>query len=186
MFACEHAGLTPDILCLAKGITGGYLPLAATLTTEEIFSAFLGDYGELKTFFHGHTYTGNPLACAAALASLAVFAEEGTLGPEVFGPKAACYARGMAGLAELPHVGSVRFRGLMGGVELVRDKATKEPYPFTERIGHQVCMQARQHKVILRPLGDVVVLMPPLAASTAEIDLLFAATKKAIQEVTAP
>jgi adenosylmethionine-8-amino-7-oxononanoate aminotransferase len=186
MFACEWEEVAPDLLCLGKGITGGYLPLAATLATEEIFSAFLGDYGELKTFFHGHTYTGNPLACAAALASLAVFAEEGTLAPGIFGPKAACYARGMAGLAELPHVGSVRFRGLMGGVELVRDKATKEPYPFAERIGHQVCMLARQHNIILRPLGDVVVLMPPLAASTAEIDLLFAATGKAIQEVTGP
>jgi adenosylmethionine-8-amino-7-oxononanoate aminotransferase len=184
MFACEWEDVSPDLMCLGKGITGGYMPLAATLATEEIFSAFLGDFGELKTFFHGHTYTGNPLACAAALASLEVFAEEKTLAPEVFGAKTEYYGRGMERLSELPHVGSVRFRGLMGGVELVKDKQTKEPYRFTDRVGHRVCMQARQHGVILRPLGDVVVLMPPLAASIAELDLLFAATEKAIQEVT--
>ena len=185
MFACGWEDVSPDLMCLGKGITGGYMPLAATLATEEIFSAFLGDFGELKTFFHGHTYTGNPLACAAALASLEVFTEENTLAPEVFGTKADCYARGMERLAGMPHVGSVRFRGLMGGVELVKDKETKEPYRFTDRVGHQVCMRARQHGVILRPLGDVVVLMPALAASIGELDLLFAVTGKAIQEVTA-
>jgi len=156
MFASEWEDVSPDLLCLGKGISGGYMPLAATLATEEIFSAFLGDFKELKTFFHGHTYTGNPLACAAALASLEVF----------------------------EHVGSVRYRGLMGGVELVKDRKTKEPYPFDERIGNQTVMEARSEGVMLRPLGDVIVLMPPLSVSSEELDLLFTATEKAIMLVT--
>jgi adenosylmethionine-8-amino-7-oxononanoate aminotransferase len=182
MFACEWENVSPDLMCLGKGITGGYLPLAATLTSEEIFSAFLGESVELKTFFHGHTYTGNPLACAAALASLQVFEDEKTLAPEVFGPKTARYAAGMTDLAKLPQVGSVRFVGLMGGVELVADRQTKRPFPFEERMGHRVCMACREHGVILRPLGDVVVLMPPLAVSIEELDLLFEVTATAIQE----
>ena len=154
------------------------------MATEDIFSAFLGDFRELKTFFHGHTYTGNPLACAAALASLQVFAEEKTLDASVFGPKAQRYSEGMKGLETLAHVGSVRYRGLMGGVELVQDKNTKEPYPFKQRIGYQVIMEARKEGVMLRPLGDVIVLMPPLAVSLEELDVLFAATEKAIRRVT--
>jgi len=184
MFASDWENVSPDLLCLGKGITGGYLPLAATLATEEIFSAFLGDYAELKTFFHGHTYTGNPLACAAALASLQVFAGEKTLAPSVFGPKAQRYREGMQRLEQLAHVGSARFRGLMGGVELVRDKDTKEPYPFEKRVGYQVIMAARKAGVMLRPLGDVIVLMPPLAVSLEELDILFAATEEAIRRVT--
>ena len=184
MFASDWEEVSPDLLCLGKGITGGYLPLAATLATEKIYSAFLGDFKELKTFFHGHTYTGNPLACAAALASLEVFAEEKTLDASVFGPKAQRYSEGMARLARLEHVGSVRYRGLMGGVELVNDKKTKEPYPFDRRIGYQVILEARKGGVMLRPLGDVIVLMPPLAVSLDELDLLFAATEEAIRQVT--
>jgi len=185
MFASNWEDVSPDLLCLGKGITGGYLPLAATMATEEIFSAFLGDFRELKTFFHGHTYTGNPLACAAALASLQVFAEEKTLEPSVFGPKAQRYSEGMQRLQQLAHVGSVRYRGLMGGVELVKDKKTKEPYPFEKRSGYRVIMETRNEGVMLRPLGDVIVLMPPLAVSLEELDLLFAATEKAIRRVTA-
>jgi len=184
MFASDWEDVSPDLLCLGKGITGGYMPLAATMATEEIFSAFLGDFKELKTFFHGHTYTGNPMACAAALASLKVFEEEKTLDASVFGPKAQRYSEGMKRLEQLEHVGSVRFRGLMGGVELVKDKNTKEPYPFAERVGYQVILEARKEGVMLRPLGDVIVLMPPLAASLEELDLLFAATEKAIRKVT--
>jgi adenosylmethionine-8-amino-7-oxononanoate aminotransferase len=184
MFASEWEDVSPDLLCLGKGITGGYMPLAATLATEEIFSAFLGDFKELKTFFHGHTYTGNPLACAAALASLKVFEEEKTLDAAVFGPKAQKYSEGMKKLEKLEHVGSVRYKGLMGGVELVKDRNTKEPYPFDQRLGHQVIMAARKEGVMLRPLGDVIVLMPPLAVSLDELDLLFAATEKAIRKVT--
>jgi len=184
MFASEWEDVSPDLLCLGKGITGGYMPLASTLATEEIFSAFLGDFKELKTFFHGHTYTGNPLACAAALASLKVFKEEKTLNISVFGPKAQRYGEGMKKLNQLEHVGSVRYRGLMGGVELVKDRKTKEPYPFDERIGNQTVMAARKEGVMLRPLGDVIVLMPPLSVSLEELDLLFAATEKAIRIVT--
>ncbi len=184
MFACEWEDVSPDLMCLGKGITGGYLPLAVTLATEEIFSTFLGEVAELKTFFHGHTYTGNPLACAAALASLAVFEEEMTLSDEVFGPKAACYADGMAMLEKFPHVGSVRFRGLMGGVELVVDKQTKEAYSFEQRIGHQVCMECRKEGLILRPLGDVVVIMPPLGISVTELETLFGVVGEAIKKVT--
>jgi adenosylmethionine-8-amino-7-oxononanoate aminotransferase len=184
MFASEWEDVSPDLLCLGKGITGGYLPLAATMTTEEIFSAFLGDFRELKTFFHGHTYTGNPLACAAALASLKVFAEEKTLETSVFEPKLQRYRTGMKRLEQLTHVGSVRYRGLMGGVELVKDKKTKEPFPFEKRLGYQVIMEARKEGVMLRPLGDVIVLMPPLAVSLEELDLLFDATEKAIRKVT--
>jgi adenosylmethionine-8-amino-7-oxononanoate aminotransferase len=184
MFASDWEDVSPDLLCLGKGITGGYLPLAATMATEEIFAAFLGGFEELKTFFHGHTYTGNPLACAAALASLQVFAEEKTLDASVFGPKAQRYSQGMHRLEQLEHVGSVRYRGLMGGVELVKEKKTKETYPFEERIGYQVILEARKEGVMLRPLGDVIVLMPPLAASLEELDLLFAATEEAIRRVT--
>jgi adenosylmethionine-8-amino-7-oxononanoate aminotransferase len=184
MFASEWEDVSPDLLCLGKGITGGYMPLAATMATEEIFSAFLGDFKELKTFFHGHTYTGNPLACAAALASLQVFVEEKTLDDSVFGPKAKKYSESMKRLEQLEHVGSIRYRGLMGGVEIVKDKATKDPYPFEERIGYQVILEARKKGVILRPLGDVIVLMPPLAVSLEELDLLFAVTEEAIKKVT--
>ena len=184
MFASEWEDVAPDLLCLGKGITGGYLPMAATMTTEEIFSAFLGEFKELKTFFHGHTYTGNPLACAAALASLEVFAKEKTLSSAVFGPKADKYSDGMKRLEQLDHVGSVRYRGLMGGVEVVKDKRTKEAYPFEERVGYQIIMEARKQGVILRPLGDVIVLMPPLAVSLDELDMLFAVTEKAIRKIT--
>jgi adenosylmethionine-8-amino-7-oxononanoate aminotransferase len=184
MFASEWEDVSPDLLCLGKGITGGYMPLAATMATEEIFSAFLGDFKELKTFFHGHTYTGNPLACAAALASLQVFKEEKTLDDSVFGPRAKKYSGGIKRLEQLEHVGSIRYRGLMGGVEIVMDKATKKTYPFEERIGYQVILEARKNGVILRPLGDVIVLMPPLAVSLEELDLLFAVTEEAIKRVT--
>ncbi len=185
MFACEWEEVKPDILCLGKGISGGYLPLAATLATEEIFAAFLGDFTERKTFFHGHTYTGNPLACAAALASLELFEEERTLAADRFGPKAERYAAGMRALAGLPHVGSARWRGMMGGVELVQDRASKQPYPFAARRGHQVILAARRRGVILRPLGDVVVILPPLAISLEELDILFRVVEEAIQEVIA-
>lgn len=183
MFACEWEAVAPDLLCLGKGISGGYLPLAATLATEEVFETFLGEYGEAKTFYHGHTYTGNPLACAAGLASLDVFEKERTLSPDVFGPKARSYAERMEALLALPQVGSVRYRGLMGGVELVRDKATLAPYAFDERMGHRVCMAIRERGVILRNLGDVVIVLPPLAISAAQIDILFDALEEAVREV---
>jgi adenosylmethionine-8-amino-7-oxononanoate aminotransferase len=184
MFASEWEDVSPDLLCLGKGITGGYLPLAATLATEDIFSAFLGDFADLKTFFHGHTYTGNPMACAAALASLQVFEEEKTLDEAVFGPKRDRYSEGMKRLEQLEHVGSVRYRGLMGGVELVLNRETTEPYPFDMRMGYRVIIEAREQGVMLRPLGDVIVLMPPLVVSLDELDILFEVAEKAIIKVT--
>jgi adenosylmethionine-8-amino-7-oxononanoate aminotransferase len=168
MFACEHEGVTPDFLCLAKGLTGGYLPLAATLTTDEVYNAFLGKYEESKTFFHGHTYGGNPLGAAAALATLDVFEEKQTLAQ--LPAKIDRLAEHLARISEHPHVGDVRQRGLIAGIELVRGRATKEPYPWAERIGQRVCDYALSQGVWLRPLGNVVVIFPPLAISLAEID----------------
>ena len=137
MFACEHEQVTPDLLCLAKGMTGGYMPMAATLTTDEIWNAFLGTYAESKTFYHGHTYGGNPLAAAAAIATLDVFEEEQTLAK--LPAKINRLGEHLARIARLPHVGDVRQCGLIGAIELVRDVATKEPYPWQERRGLKVC-----------------------------------------------
>jgi adenosylmethionine-8-amino-7-oxononanoate aminotransferase len=161
MFACEHESVSPDLMCVAKGISGGYLPLAATFATREIFDAFLGEPWEGKTFFHGHTYTGNPLACAAALASLDLF-EKNRLVERVAG-KSKELAELLAPLRDLKHVGDIRQKGFMVGIELVDDKATKKPFDPQRRTGAAVCQRLRSHGVLLRPLGDVVVLMPPLA-----------------------
>jgi adenosylmethionine---8-amino-7-oxononanoate aminotransferase len=183
MFACEHAGITPDLLCLAKGISGGYLPLAATLATEEVFAAFLAPYEEFRAFFHGHTYTGNALACAVGLASLAVFAEERTL--ERLQPKIARIRERLAAeIAPLPHVGDVRQRGVMVGIELVAERAARSPYPPAARIGQRVVSAARARGVVLRPLGNVLVLMPPLAIAPSELELLLDVTRDAIGQAT--
>lgn len=169
LFACQQEGVTPDLLCLAKGITGGYLPLAATLTTEEVFAAFLGRPEEGKTFQHGHTYTGNPLGAAVALASLDLLRRK-TL-PEL--PARVERMRfHLERLATLPHVGDVRQRGLMAGIELVHNPATREPFPPTRRVGARLCRKLRDHGVLLRPLGDVVVVMPPLAIEMNLLDHL--------------
>ncbi|MBN1912140.1 MAG: aminotransferase class III-fold pyridoxal phosphate-dependent enzyme, partial [Pirellulales bacterium] len=183
MFACEHEDVVPDFLCLAKGLTGGYLPLAATLTTDEVWNAFLGDYTEGKTFFHGHTYGGNPLGAAVALATLDVFEEERTL--EAMRPKIARLGEHLVRLAQLPHVGDVRQRGLIGAVELVRDRATKEPYPWAEKRGIRVCDHARGEGVLLRPLGNVLVIMPPLAVTLEELDRIATAVEHGIIAATA-
>ena len=177
MFACEHEDVAPDLLCLAKGITGGYLPLAATLTTEHVYESFLGEHEELKTFFHGHTYTGNPLACAAALATLDVFESERTLERlaeriEELGDHLAELVAPLTGVAE------IRRRGFMTGIAL-RD------YPASERMGHRVTVEARRRGAIIRPLGDVVVLMPPLAISASDLRRLVEITAAAIAEATA-
>ena len=184
MFACEHAGITPDLLCLAKGISGGYLPLAATLATEEVFAAFLAPYEEFRAFFHGHTYTGNALACAVGLASLRLFTEERTL--ERLQPKIARLRERLAGeVAPLPHVGDVRQQGVMVGIELVADRAARVPYPAAARIGQRVARAARARGVVLRPLGNVIVLMPPLAISPSELETLVDVARDAIAEATA-
>jgi adenosylmethionine-8-amino-7-oxononanoate aminotransferase len=183
MFAAEHAGVTPDILCLAKGISGGYLPLAATLTTEEIFTAFLGEYRDFKTFFHGHTYTGNPLGCAAALASLEQFRRENII--ENMQPKIASLRKRLQGdFLPLAHVSDVRQWGYMIGIELVEDKATRQSYPSERRIGHKVILEARKHGVMIRPLGDVIILMPPLSITDEELKSLLDAVGDSIRAVT--
>ena len=182
MFACENEGITPDIMALSKGITAGYLPLAATLATKRIYDAFLGDYGELKTFFHGHTFTGNPIACAAALASLDIFARENLL--KQLPPKIDYLAERLVGIAELKHVGDVRQAGMIGGIELVREKGSGEPYPWEERIGVRVCMEARRYGLILRPLGNVIVVFPPLSISMEELKLLMDGIEASIRTVT--
>jgi adenosylmethionine-8-amino-7-oxononanoate aminotransferase len=181
MFACEHEGVTPDFLCLAKGLTAGYMPLAATLTTDEIWQAFLGTYAESKTFFHGQTYGGNPLGAAVALANLRIFDEERTL--EQIQPKIARLARHLARIGRHPHVGDARQCGLIGAVELVREKATKEPYPWEERRGWRVCESALEEGVLIRPLGNVVVIMPPLAISIDELDRICEAVERGIKKV---
>jgi adenosylmethionine-8-amino-7-oxononanoate aminotransferase len=178
MFACEHEQVSPDLMCLAKGITGGYLPLAATLATEEIYNAFLGEFAEFKTFFHGHTYTGNPLAAAAGLASLDIFAQDRVI--EGLAPKIALLTRLLAGMADQPPVGDIRQRGLMVGIELVQDQESREPFPVGRRVGHQVILAARKLGVILRPLGDVIVLLPPLSITPEELETLVQVTREAI------
>jgi adenosylmethionine---8-amino-7-oxononanoate aminotransferase len=175
MFACEHEGVAPDLLCLAKGITGGYLPLAATLATERIYEGFLGEFEELRTFFHGHTYTGNPLACAAALATLDVFEEERTL--ERLATKIALLGDLLRPLVDHPAVSEVRRCGFMVGIELL-------DFPLSARMGHRVTLEARRRGAIVRPLGDVVVVMPPLAISVGELRRLVAIVSDAIEAAT--
>ncbi len=170
LFACEQEGVSPDFLCLAKGITGGYLPLAATLTTDAIYNAFLAPPHESKTFFHGHTYTGNALGCAAALASLALIERNDVLG-NVRGISERIAER-LEVLRNHPHVGEVRQKGVMVGIELVRDRDGSAPFPPERRTGHRVTLAARERGVILRPLGDVAVLMPAPAMPAALVDRL--------------
>jgi adenosylmethionine-8-amino-7-oxononanoate aminotransferase len=174
MFACEHEDVSPDLMCVAKGITGGYLPLAATLTTERVYEGFLGRHEEFRTFFHGHTYTGNPLACAAALATLRLFDQERTL--EVLKEKISLLAELLEPVAAMPGVSEVRHRGFMCGIELAG-------FPIEARAGHQVTLAARRRGAIVRPLGDVVVLMPPLAITKPELRRLLAIVTDSIAEV---
>ena len=175
MFACEHEAVAPDLMCLAKGMTGGYLPLAATLATEQVYGGFLGEFEEFRTFFHGHTYTGNPLACAAALATLDVFEEERTL--ERLQPKIELLARLLEPVAALPAVAEVRRRGFMVGIELAQQ-------PPGLRMGHRVTLEARRRGAIVRPLGDVIVLMPPLAIGEGDLERLVGITLDAIAAAT--
>jgi len=177
MFACEQEDVAPDLMCVAKGLTGGYMPLAATLASERIYEAFLGEHEELRTFFHGHTYTGNPLACAAALATLDIFARERTL--DALAPKIELLHELLDELvAPLPGVREIRRRGFMVGIEL-------REFPVEERMGHQVTLAARRRGAVIRPLGDVVVLMPPLAISEDELVHLVQITAASVAEATA-
>jgi adenosylmethionine---8-amino-7-oxononanoate aminotransferase len=182
MFACEQEGVVPDMLCLGKGLTGGCLPLSATITNDRVYSAFLGTHFEGRALYHGHTYGGNPLAAAAALATLEVFEEEKTL--VNLRPKVARLGEHLCRLAEHPHVCRVRQLGLIGALELTPDKSTGAPYPAAERIGWQVCREGLARGAWLRPLGDVLYVMPPLAISIREIDELMGTLAASIDDVT--
>lgn len=170
MFACDHEQVTPDILCLAKGLTGGYLPLAATLASKRVFDGFCFDYKDQKTFFHGHTYTANPLACAAGLANLELLQRESFW--KELSAKIKALDKRLQMFYNLAHVGQVRSLGFMAGIELVKDKVTKEAFAWQDKIGVNVCQKARERGVILRPLGNVIVLMPPLSIKLKELDEL--------------
>jgi len=180
MFACEHEGVSPDLLCVAKGITGGYLPLAATLTTEDLFTTFLGPAAERRTFFHGHTYTGNALACAVALASIALFEAEQVLA-RVQANAAHLAVRLESRLGPLRSVREIRQRGYMIGIEL--EDPDGPPLTPARALGAEVCMAVRRRGAILRPLGNVVVLMPPLSFHVEQLDRLIEWTREAILEV---
>jgi adenosylmethionine-8-amino-7-oxononanoate aminotransferase len=176
MFACEQERVAPDLMCVAKGLTGGYMPLAATLATERIYEGFLGAHEDFRTFFHGHTYTGNPLACAAAIANLDAFESEGTL--LRLQPKIRLMGELLSEIAQMPEVAEVRSRGFMVGIDLgEHDPAL--------RLGHRVTLAARERGAIVRPLGDTVVLMPPLVISKAELRRLVAITRAAIVAASA-
>jgi len=182
LFAVQRENVIPDFLCLSKSITGGYLPLAVTMTTEKIYKAFLGRYEDFKTFFHGHTYTANPLACAVARENLKLYRERRLV--EALRPKIARLTEFLSGLRDRVHVGDVRQAGFLAGLELVADKRTGRPFPVTARVGHRVCLAARARGVWIRPLGDVIVLVPPLGISGKDLERLLDAVESSIIEVT--
>ena len=184
MFACEHEGVTPDLMAVSKGITGGYLPLAATLATEKIYKGFLGELKDARTFFHGHTYTGNPLACAAALASLEIFRKEDLL--DRVGKRIHRFGNLLQDLYLIPQVGDIRTVGLIAGIELVADPEKRTPYPPEARTGHRVILEARKRGAILRPLGDTIVLMPPLSITEKELAMLVRITVDSVTAVVSP
>lgn len=178
MFACQQEEVVPDFICLAKGLTGGYLPLAATLTTQRVFDGFLGDVSEGRTLYYGHSYTGNQLGCAAALASLEVFREEKVL--EQLPEKIEHFNKQLQSLLEMAHVAEVRQCGLMAGIDIVPGKNPRTEYAPEERMGVRVCLDARRHGLLTRPVGNTLVLMPPLCVTTAQIDLMVEALRNSI------
>jgi adenosylmethionine-8-amino-7-oxononanoate aminotransferase len=182
MFACEHEQVSPDLMCVAKGLTGGYLPVAATLTSQKVFDGFLGEYEEKKTFFHGHSYTGNQLGCAAALASLEVFEKEETL--KRLEPKIQHLGHLLKEIETLKHVGDVRRVGIMTGIELVRDKKTAQPFEWKDQVAVRVCRDMVSKGFLIRPLGNVVILMPPLSITQDELSRTVTALKASIQQIT--
>jgi adenosylmethionine-8-amino-7-oxononanoate aminotransferase len=182
MFACEQEGVVPDVLCIGKGLSGGYLPIAAAITNDTIYNSFLGEYHEGRTLHHGHTFSGNPLASAAALASIELFEQENTL--ENLRPKIARLGANLCQLAEHPHVLRTRQRGFIGALELTPDKSAGATYPFEERCAWRVCRETLRRGVWLRPLGDVLYVMPPLAISLAELDRIMDTLAAAIENVT--
>lgn len=181
MFACDHLDCNPDFLCLSKGITSGYLPLALTLTTDEVYKAFYADFKLKKTFYHGHTYTANPISCSAALASLKVFEEEKTL--EKIKKIIPLFSAGLQKFNALPLVGDVRAIGLIGAMELVKDKKTKKPFDFRERIGVEVYKKGLKRNIILRPLGSIIYLFLPLCVKEDELEDILRKTYAVIEEL---
>jgi adenosylmethionine-8-amino-7-oxononanoate aminotransferase len=182
LFACERENVEPDIICLSKSITGGYLPLAATVTTEEIYNEFLGRYEEFKTFFHGHTYTGNPIACNLAIRNLELFEKENLLSK--VNKKIELVSKELERFKDLLHVGDIRQGGLMIGIELVENKKDRRPYPPEKRMGQRVILKAREMGLILRPLGDVIVIMPPLGIDDEILKKILHITFESIYTVT--
>jgi len=180
MFACAHAGRTPDIMCAAKGLTGGFLPMAATLVREEIFSEFCGAPGSDRIFHHGHSFTGNPIAAAAACAALSIIKRENI--PESVSGAMRHFEMRLREFTDLPIVGDVRVLGMIGALELVRDRRTKEKLPAEQRIAFHICRRSLSHGLIIRPLGDVIYFVPPLTITTDEIDTMFSIAHKAINE----
>jgi adenosylmethionine-8-amino-7-oxononanoate aminotransferase len=181
LFACQHEGVRPDFLCLAKGLTGGYLPMAATLTTAAVFAAFLGEYHEFRTFFHGHSYTANPLAAAAALASLELLDAPGA--GRARQRLEAALRKELASLWSLPNVGDIRQVGLIAGVELVKNWRTRKPFDRRERAGIRVCEAMTRCGVLTRPVGDVIVLMPPYCTTPAQVRRMVDALRQGCEEV---
>jgi len=181
LFACEHENVQPDFLCVAKGMTGGYLPMAATLTTQEIFDAFLGEYHQFKTFFHGHSYTANQLGAAASLASLDILQSRASIHARQRLEQD--LARELKSLWPLPRVGDIRQVGLVAGIELVRDWRTREPFDLRDRAGIRVCEAMAKRGVLTRPIGNVIVLMPPYCATTAQVTEMVDVLRAAILKV---
>jgi adenosylmethionine-8-amino-7-oxononanoate aminotransferase len=179
LFACEHESVLPDFLCLAKGLSGGYLPLAATLTTEEVYAAFLGEYQDLKTFFYGHSYCGNALGCAAALANLEIFEEENVL--ESLKSKITFLRQLLARLQGLPNVAEIRQCGMIAGIEVWRSSG--ERFPWQEQTGARVCLAARKYGLLTRPIVDTIILIPPLCTTGAQLERATEAIQRAIQDV---
>ena len=182
MFACEQAGITPDFMCLSKGLTGGYLPLSVVLAKEIVYQAFYDDYQKLTAFLHSHSYTGNPLGCRAALATLDIFAQDNIL--ETNQSLVTTMTRAVALFGDHPHVGEVRQRGMILAVELVKNKATREPYPWQERRGLRAYQHALSRGVLLRPLGNVIYFMPPYVITEDEINFMTQVAWKGIAEAT--
>lgn len=179
--ACQHAGISPDIMCLAKGITAGYMPLAVTLCTQKIYDAFYDDYEKTKTFYHGHSFTANPLACAVAVENLKIFEEEKIA--EKILPKIECLKNGLEKFKNLKNVGDVRHLGMIGVVEIVKDKSTKEPFEFDKRIEREIYKQGLKNGIIMRPLGNVFYFMPPYVITEEEISEMLDIAYKTIEEV---
>jgi len=181
LFACQHEGVQPDYLALAKGLTGGYLPMAATLTTQEVFDAFLGEYAEFKTFFHGHSYTANQLGSAAALASLEILQTSASVDARRTLEK--ILRDELPSLWSLPHVGDIRQIGLVAGVELVRNWRTREAFGLHERAGLQVCEEMARQGVLTRPIGNVIVIMPPYCTTPDQARRMVRVLHEAISQV---